>query len=131
MDPIRKARLESLMIEELTLLINGGIKDPRVGQVTITKIELTPDAKEAKIYFVPFGVSADPESDESRETADDCLEGLRNSKGFLKRQLGPILKTRNIPDLFFKEDLGYYNTSRVNELLKQIDSEKAREPDNE
>jgi len=50
----------------------------------------------------------------------DCLEGLQSAAGFLRRHLATVLTVRHIPNLIFKEDRGFENANRVNELLKKI-----------
>lgn len=121
MDEIRLNRVRSMMKDELSLLINREMKDPRVPMVTVTNVELTRDAKQATVFISIIAVDAtytDP------DLMKQVLEALTDAKGFLKKSLGSIMQLRFIPDLIFKEDKGLENTLRVNEILKQLASEK-------
>jgi ribosome-binding factor A len=125
MDPIRINRVASMMKDELSLLINRELKDPRVPFVTVTNVELTRDVKQATVYISIVSIDqtyTDP------DLTKQVLEALRDAKGFLRKQLAGIMQLRSIPDLLFKEDKGLENTLRVNEILKQLESEKSKKP---
>ena len=124
MDEIRLNRVRSMMKDELSLLINREMKDPRVPMVTVTNVELTRDAKQATVFISIIAVNktyTDP------DLIKQVLEALTEAKGFLKKSLGSIIQLRFIPDLIFKEDKGLENTLRVNEILKQLAAEKKPE----
>ena len=124
MDEIRLNRVRSMMKDELSLLINREMKDPRVPMVTVTNVELTRDAKQATVFISIIAVNktyTDP------DLIKQVLEALTEAKGFLKKSLGSIMQLRFIPDLLFKEDKGLENTLRVNEILKQLAAEKKPE----
>ena len=121
MDEVRIQRIQSVMKDELSLLINRAVKDPRVPSLAVTQVELTKDAKQATVYISLISIdktSGDPELMKS------CLEGLVTARGFLRKQISTIMQLRYMPDLIFKEDKGLENTLRVHELLKQISNEK-------
>jgi len=121
MDEVRIQRIQSMMKDELSVLINRELKDPRVPLVSVTQVDLTRDAKQATIYISLISInqtSGDP------ELMKTCLEGLTTAKGFLRKQISHIMRLRYMPDLIFKEDKGLENTLRVHELLKQISNEK-------
>ena len=110
-----------MMKDELSLLINREMKDPRVPMVTVTNVELTRDAKQATVFISIIAVNAtytDP------DLIKQVLEALTDAKGFLRKSLGSIMQLRFMPDLLFKEDKGLENTLRVNEILKQLEAEK-------
>jgi ribosome-binding factor A len=123
MDSTRLARLQQLILEELSVRISREVKDPRVPSITITRVELTPDAGQATIYVTLLGESAN-ETPEYKAKIKDCLEGLVSASGFLRRAISKVLTIRQMPTIVFKEDKGLTNTLRVNELLKQIAGEK-------
>ncbi|MCC7441718.1 MAG: 30S ribosome-binding factor RbfA [Bdellovibrionales bacterium] len=122
MDATRRARVEALILEELTVLIRRGIKDPRVDGASVTRVELTEDARQATVYVSALGFDALPADD---DTLARCVEGLSSAAGFLRRKLGPSLQIRHIPELLFRADRGLSNTLRVEELLRQLEAEKA------
>lgn len=118
----RKARLQQVIQEELSHLIARELKDPRVGPITLTAVELTPDAGLANIYVSLLGglIEGRSEDPKSASQLKDAIEGLNSAAGFLRRQLGPKLTVRHIPTLVFKADKGLSNAVRVYELLKKV-----------
>ena len=121
MDAIRIQRIQSMMKDELSVLINRDLKDPRIPSVSVTKVELTRDAKQATVFISIISIDkthADPELMES------CLSGLDRAKGHLKKSISKIMQLRFMPEFVFREDKGLENTLRVHELLKQISEEK-------
>ena len=125
MQATRKARIESLIREELSLAVAREVKDPRVPNVTITRVELSPDGSQAKIYVSILGLGAGPvpeEGDALRRGPSpmaDCLRGLGSAAGFLRRKLSKTLTIRHIPALVFHEDRGLDNTLHVHSILKK------------
>ncbi len=128
MDEIRLNRIASMMKDELSVLVNQGLKDPRIPSVTITDVILTRDAKQATVKVSILQID---QTTTDRELIEVCLEGLNSSKGYLRRELAAIMKLRYMPELIFKEDKGLENTLRVHEILKQLDAEKANRPKSE
>jgi len=133
-DKTRRAKLESLIQQELVPILSSELKDPRVRPVTITRVELTQDAGSAEVYVVLFGLDH-LENKENADKMSGCLEGLNSAAGYVRKKLGSVIKIRQVPGIRFKADSGLTNTMRVNELLKKIsDSAEAREktpPENE
>ncbi|MEK7679588.1 MAG: 30S ribosome-binding factor RbfA [Deltaproteobacteria bacterium] len=108
----RPERVADVIKEEIaSMLVYGEIKDPRIGFVTITEVKMTPDLREAKVYFSRIG--ADSEKAES-------LEGLSHAGPFIRRNLAKRLKMRHIPELSFIYDssLDYYE--RIDKVIKDI-----------
>ncbi len=121
MDEVRLNRVRAQMKDELSVLINHKLSDPRVPTLTITDVVLTRDAKQATVMISVVnldGTERDP------QIMIDCIEGLNSAKPFLKKSIAHSMTLRSVPDLFFKEDKGLENTLRVHELLKQIEAEK-------
>lgn len=121
MDEIRIRRIQSMMKDELSLLINRELKDPRIPSISVTNVELTRDAKQATVFISLLTMNqthGDP------ELMASCLEGLNAAKGYLKKNIGRIMQLRFLPEFIFKEDKGLENTLRVHELLKQLTDEK-------
>ena len=114
-----------MMKDELTLLINRELKDPRIPSVSVTEVELTRDAKQATIFISILSLN---QTTKDPELMASCLEGLEKAKGFLKKQISHIMQLRYVPDMIFKEDKGLENTLRVHELLKQLAKEKENKP---
>ena len=89
------------------------LKDPRVGFVTVTRVEVTPDLRKAIVYYTVMG----QDKDHRRTRA-----GLNSAKAHLRSVLGQQVRLKFTPDLEFEEDVGLEQVERVTELLKQIGS---------
>jgi ribosome-binding factor A len=121
MDAIRIQRIQSVMKDELSLLINQELKDPRIPSIAVTKVELTRDAKQATVFISLISLDqtrSDP------QLMEECLSGLHRAKGYIKKSISKTMQLRFMPEFLFREDKGLENTLRVHELLKQISDEK-------
>lgn len=103
----RNERLAEEIREEIALIIPG-LKDPRIGFVTVTRVALTADLRLARIYVGVLGDAAQH---------DKTLAGLRQAAGFVRRELGRRLRVRFTPELLFEYDAGLDATDRVARLL--------------
>ncbi|OFZ18018.1 MAG: ribosome-binding factor A [Bdellovibrionales bacterium GWB1_55_8] len=131
MQETRRARLEAVIQEELSYVVPREIKDPRVPTVTFTSVQVTPDGSSATVFVSILGGAhgghdgAPPLSDEgAKQRMKDCIEGLTSASGFLRRHLARVLTTRHVPNLIFREDRGFENALRVNELLRKIETKE-------
>lgn len=120
-------RLQSVIQEELSQLVPREVKDPRIPPLTFTAVEVTEDGSQATLFVAILGGShgghdgAPPLSEEGAKLRmKDCLAGLASASGFMRRHLAKILSVRHIPSLVFREDHGFENAIRVQELLKKI-----------
>lgn len=120
----RRARMGSVIIDELSQVIRT-LKDPRIRSVTVTRVELTPDAGMATVFVTLLGY--DPDEADQRRAMRETIEGLTSASGLLRRHIASALTTRTTPALQFKEDRGLANASRVHELLRELDAEKGAE----
>jgi ribosome-binding factor A len=127
MDSTRRARLSTVIQQELSVVVPREVKDPRVPSVTFTRVEVTQDGGQATVWVSILGGAKGGHdgtpalSDEAaNQRMEDCIEGLDSASGYLRRHLAKILTVRHIPTLIFKEDRGFENTLRVHELLREI-----------
>jgi ribosome-binding factor A len=107
----RTERLGEEIREEVAQLIAGELKDPRIGFVTVTRVEVTPDLRTARVYVGVLG------TEKQRQAS---LTGLRQAAGFLRRALGQSLRLRHTPELVFTYDEGLEASDRVAQLLAEI-----------
>jgi ribosome-binding factor A len=98
------------------LLLRGEVRDPRVGLVTVTRVDVTPDLSHATIFVRAQG------DDTERERA---VEGLKSAAGFLRSRVARVLTTRSVPELHIEADRGLEHAARINELLEGIRRESA------
>ena len=114
----RAARLAETIREHVADLIANKLKDPRIGFVTVTRVELTADQRMARILV---GVLGDPEARKK------SLVGLRQAAGFVRRELAQRLRLRFVPEVEFEYDKGLEATDRVAQLLEEAQSKAAPE----
>jgi len=115
----RSERLADEIRELLAVLLRDEVKDPRIGFVTLTRVELTGDLGFARVFFGVLG-------DEAQRKRS--LEGLKQAAGFLRRQLSRRLRIYQVPELRFQYDTGLDATDRVARLLQETQAaERAAE----
>ncbi len=108
----RSERVGDLIKEEIaSMVLHGAIKDPRIGFVTITKVDLTPDLKEAKVYFSQIGSDADKEK---------SAQGLNSASGFIRRSLAKSLDLRHIPKITFLFDDSLEYSERIERVIREM-----------
>ena len=117
--PHRRERVADEIQKRISELIRTEIKDPRVGFVTVTAVNVSPDTRAAHVFVSIMGTA-----DEQRET----LKTLKRASGFLRRELGRYLTTRNTPELWFDLDESLERGDRVLRLLRQVDEEEHTHP---
>jgi ribosome-binding factor A len=104
----RLRRVADQIQRELSGLLRSELKDPRVGLITLTGVEVSPDLAHAKVFFTTLG---DAQSLERTE------EGLKRATGFLRAQLGSRLKLRITPELHFRYDASVEQGVRLSQLI--------------
>jgi ribosome-binding factor A len=107
----RSEKVAEAIHEMVSGLIVKGLKDPRIGFVTITGVKVTDDLRLATIYFTVIG------SEEERSATE---KGLNSARGFIRREIGKNLRMRHVPDLIFKYDESVEYGNRIESLLKEI-----------
>lgn len=105
----RSERVGQLIRQILAETLRKKIKDPRIETVIITGVKMSPDLRNAKIYFVLSG---------GEDRIREAEMGFNQASGFLKRALGQELTLRYMPNLSFFYDDSFDYGSRIEELLK-------------
>ena len=106
----RTDRLNEQLKQEISLLIRGEVRDPRVGMATITAVESSRELDHARVYVTALGDDAQKRN---------VVEGLQSAAPFLRRELGRRLHIRRIPELHFELDQVLENASRIESLLRE------------
>ncbi len=114
----RLVRLNEQFRREIAEILRRDVRDPRVGDVTVTAVEVTSDLWLARVY-----VSV-PGDDKDRAEA---LKGLETASSFIRRVLGGSLSIRRVPELRFVEDQMLAQANRVEEILQEIGRAKESE----
>ena len=112
--PARGLRVADQIQRDLAEIVGYGLKDPRIGMITITEVQITPDYAHAKVFFTMFK--------DDKETVKNTVEGLNSASGFIRKQLGLRLHIHTLPALHFVHDT---STSRGMEMSLLIDQANA------
>jgi ribosome-binding factor A len=112
--PGRGVRVADQIQRDLAEIIAYELKDPRVGMVTITEVQVTPDYAHAKVFFTMLP--------DTEEAVRNTVEGLSKASRFIRGQLGRRLTIHTTPELHFVHDI---STARGMELSKLIDEANA------
>ena len=115
--PNRKDRLESLLHREIATCIQRELKDPRIGFITVTRVEMTADLHTVKAFYTVLGTPV------QRRLAGQALEAAR---GFVQRYYAPSVKTRLLPILSFAYDEVEKNRQGMDDLIRKA---RASDPD--
>src|SRR5262245_29834190 len=104
----RLARIEGEMQRVLSTLVSREVRDPRVGNITLTSINVAPDLSSARVLFVPSGDQHSPE---------EVSEGLNRAAGFLRGEVGRALALRHAPKLEFVYDQQIEHADKLTRLI--------------
>lgn len=117
----RLARIEGEMQRVLSMLVAREVRDPRVGNITLTSVTVAPDLSTARVYFVPFG---------DKHSPDEVGEGLGRAAGFLRGELGRALQLRHAPKLEFVYDQQIEHADKLTRLIDgAVKADKSRQDD--
>jgi ribosome-binding factor A len=118
----RRERVAALLQSAIADLLLRDVKDPRIGMVTVTGVDLSPDLKHARVYVAPFGDAAGGQR---------ALSGLESARRYLQSQVGKRLKLRYTPELRFELDTSFDQADRMERLLREIAPSEPEEGDDE
>jgi len=119
----RGQRVAEQIRRELSQLIQLELKDPRVGMVSLTDVEITPDYAHAKVFFTCL---------KGREAAGAAQAGLASASGFLRRELGRRIHIHTLPELHFHFDPSLEEGERMSKLIDDaVRADRDRDHDNE
>ena len=116
---IKNTRVNTEVQRELSSIIRGGLKDPRVAPWTsVVAAEVTPDLKTCKAYISVLG---------DEKAQKDTLEGLQSAEGYIRRELAHTLNMRNTPEITFVLDqsieYGVNMSKKIDEVTKGMKTE--------
>jgi len=108
---IRVSRVGEQIKKELSEIIQREIKDPRIGFVTITTVEMSGDLQMAKVYVSVMG---------SENEKQQTLAALEKAKGYMRSEIGKRIRLRYTPELIFVMDQSLEHSEHINKLLKDV-----------
>jgi len=107
----RTAKLAQAILESVSSAVLFGLKDPRVKNVTVTRVKASPDLRNAKVYVSIMG-------DERAQSL--CMHGLKSARGFLQAKVADRLKTRYTPTLSFVLDPGVKQSFAATKVIREV-----------
>jgi ribosome-binding factor A len=107
----RQERVAELLQRELAEMITFELKDPRLGMSNVTRVEMTPDLRVARVYVSTL--------DDDDPAGKETLAALEHASGYLRRQLGQRVELRFLPELKFVHDPGVAASMRIDALIQQ------------
>jgi ribosome-binding factor A len=112
----RLRRMADQIQRELSALLSTEVKDPRIGMVTITDVEVSPDLAHARVYYTTL---------EEGEARAHTHEGLRRAAGFLRTALARRVRTHVVPEIRFEFDDSVERGARLSQLIDEaVSSDK-------
>ena len=115
----RSDRVAEQVRRDLADLIRSEVKDPRVGMISLTAVELTPDYAHAKVYFATLDV----------EHLKEIERGLTRASGFLRRELGRRIHIHTLPELHFVYDESIERGASLSLLINQANALSDQTPE--
>jgi ribosome-binding factor A len=108
----RRRQVGDLLRDEISSIIQRGLKDPRIGFASITRVDVSPDIRYATVFVSVLGTA---------EEQSESLVALNNASGYIRHELGPKLTMRSIPNIRFRLDKSMEHAENVQRLLSEID----------
>lgn len=118
---VRPNRVGEQIKKEMGHILQRELKDPRIGFVTVTGVEVTGDLQQATIYISIMG---------SEDELNGSLQGLEKAKGFIRSEIGKRVSLRHTPELIFKLDESIEYGDRIEKLLKEVKHDEPSRDDN-
>jgi ribosome-binding factor A len=115
----RSDRVAEQVRRDLADLIRTELKDPRVGMISLTAVELTPDYAHAKVFFTTLNA----------DHLDDIQRGLKRASGFLRRELGRRIHIHTLPELHFVYDNSLEHGMSMSQLIDQANAISDQTPE--
>jgi len=112
---VRLQRVNQLIREEISHLIQRELKDPRLGFVTVTEVDVAKDLRTAKVYVSVLG---------SETQWQSSLQALESARGFIRSWLLPRLRLRSVPHLTFHPDRSMAHAAHIQTVLEGLKSEE-------
>ncbi|HET6947360.1 MAG TPA: 30S ribosome-binding factor RbfA [bacterium] len=115
----RPEKVEQFIMEELSQILQREVRDPRIGFVSVTDVEVSVDLRHARVFVSVLGTP---------EEKAATMEGLASASRYIRRELGQRLQMRFTPDISFRLDESIERGSRVMKLLGEVKNEPDGEP---
>jgi ribosome-binding factor A len=111
----RPERVGEEIRQEISILLAREVHDPGIGFVTVTRVKMSPDLQQARVYYTTIG---------DAQARKDTQRALERANPFLRRQIGSRIRLRRVPNLTFEFDRSVEHQDRVEQLLMEIAEER-------
>ncbi|MCG8513161.1 MAG: 30S ribosome-binding factor RbfA [Halanaerobiales bacterium] len=111
----RAQRLSELLKKEISEIILREVKDPRIGFVSVTGIDVSGDLRHAKVFVSVYG---------NKQERSDTMAGLEKATGFIRKLLAERINVYHTPELLFRYDDSIQHGVHINELLEKVKNEQ-------
>jgi ribosome-binding factor A len=111
----RPDRVAEQIRQAVGVALARDVQDPRIGFVTITRVKVSPDLQQVRIYYTTIG---------DERTRKDTARGLEAAKPFLRRVMGSRVRLRRVPEMAFEYDRGVEHQDRVEQILHELAEER-------
>jgi ribosome-binding factor A len=113
----RPNRVGDQIREEVSaMLARGEVHDPKIGFITLTRVQVSPDLQVARVYYTSLGDAA---------ARKDTQKALDRATPFLRRQIGSRVQLRRVPEIEFRFDESIANQDRIEQILQELHKEEA------
>lgn len=109
----RADRVSDQMRQEIADILMRKIKDPRIGFVTVTEVDVADDLRNAKVFISAYG-----------SDRDATLKGLQSAAAFIRGELGKRMRMRFVPEILFRYDEAAERGAHIMELLHEIEKKE-------
>jgi ribosome-binding factor A len=121
--PGRGVRVADQIQRDLAEIIAYELKDPRVGMITITEVQVTPDYAHAKVFFTTLV--------DNDEAIQNTLTGLHQAAGFIRGQLGRRLTIHTTPEVHFVHDISTARGIKLSKLIDEANATRSKDSEQE
>ncbi len=115
----RQERVADLIRDEVSQIIQREMDDPRLGMISITHVEMSPDLRYARLFVSVYGTEVEQR---------DALVALNNASGFVRRTLAPRIRMRVLPELSFRLDKSMAHAESIARILRELEPELREQP---
>ncbi len=116
MTSTRLERVQRQLLRETSVVLKEEMKDPRIGFVTVTEAQLSPDFRHAKIFVSILG---------SRDEQEETFQVLQKASGFVRAQIGQRIRLRYTPEITFMRDDSIEHVDRIFRIMNEIKTKES------
>jgi ribosome-binding factor A len=116
----RAERLAELLKKEISDILLKEVKDPRIGFVSLTDIEVSGDLRHANVYVSVYG------NEEERQAS---MKGLEKATGYIRKLIGERIKVYHTPEIIFKYDNSLEHGAYISRLIDKVKEEEGNKPE--